>query len=228
VTASRGIRATRSDKGAVRITHRDLAVLEFIADQYAVPMELFRELLGRHGQRPVGARVTARTASRLETAGLLRRHRLLGETWLAATPLGLKYAGREYDRGWQPAPIMLNHMRAVSRLRLWLTDHYPGSSWESERSIRHHWSGTGARVRFSDGGLYLPDGLVAGVELELTLKHRPRYGAIVADQDPRWQRMWWFTRLAHVVSLRRSLEEAGAGPEHEVFALTGELAGVLG
>ncbi len=229
MTASKGIRATRSDAGQVVTTERDIAVVEFIADQYAVPMALFRELLGRYGNGPIGDRAAHQRAGRLVEAGLLRKHRLLGETWLACTPLGLKYAHREwYDRGWQPAPIMLDHMRAVSRLRLFLLDNYEGSSWESERWIRHHWAGSGARVRIADGALYLPDGAVVGVELELTLKHLPKYGPIVADQDPRWKRVWWFTRVAHVASLRRGLGEAGAGPEHEVIALAGDLAVVIG
>src|SRR5215218_4191171 len=98
MTKSTGMRARRSDYGVVKVTERDLAVVGFIADQYLVPMDLFGELLGRHGSRGVvGERAVRRRASQLVMAGLLRRYYLLGRPWLAATTLGMAHAGREFN-----------------------------------------------------------------------------------------------------------------------------------
>jgi hypothetical protein len=62
VTASRGIRAKRSDAGQVRLTERDAAVVRFLGDQFGCPLSVVAELYG------VGDRVARRHVGRLERA----------------------------------------------------------------------------------------------------------------------------------------------------------------
>ena len=120
---------------------------------------------------------------------------------------------------WRPAAWKLEHVAAVGRLRLALADQYPQARWESERSIRRRWAGTGARVRYADAGLHFPDGSAVGIECELNVKAPHLYQGIAADQDPTWTAgVWWFTPPAQVDLLSRRLAEVGA-TRHRVFEL---------
>jgi hypothetical protein len=189
MTASRGVRAPRADRGRVDITPRDLAALTFAAEQYALPVELWSRVLG------APERVGRRRAAVLERAGYVQRQRLLNRAWVVPTPAGLRFAGLPYSP-WAPAGWKLAHTEAVARLRLHLERAHAGVRWESERAIRHYWSVPErklARVRVADGALELADGRRIGVELELSRKAMHRYGPAVADSDPRVAEVWWFT-----------------------------------
>jgi hypothetical protein len=182
------------------VTQRDLEVLSFAVEMFAVSMPLVAELVARQpGQRgsrqipdrltPTDARrVAHRLAARLEAGGYARRvvvatrakpgsrAIVAGEVWLVPTEAGLSLgmaedAEKPYDV-WRPAGWKLEHHGTVAWLRLWLEDQHPGARWESERAIRRRWQHTGARVRMADGGLYLPDGRAIGQEVELNVKRQ--------------------------------------------------------
>jgi hypothetical protein len=212
------------------VTHRDLAVLTFAGEQYGLPMATVAELLARHAAsatRPLGASAAAtvarRTAARLEAGGYAERLQVAGEVWLVPTSRGLALA-REQDEPrpyevWQPAAWKLEHVAAVARLRLALADQYPQARWESERSIRRRWAGSGARVRYADAGLHFPNGTAVGIECELHVKKPHLYQGIALDQDPTWTAgVWWYCPAAQVALLRRRLDDAGA-PGHQIHAL---------
>jgi hypothetical protein len=208
----------------VAVTDRDLAVLRFAVEQFAVPMPIVAELVRRGGSvatTAVAEAVARRLAARLEAGHYARRVRVAGEVWLVPTGRGIALgmpAGedRPYDL-WQPVRWKLDHLATVARLRLALTDAYPGSTWESERAIRRRWHATGARVRHADGGLHLPSGAAAGIEVELHTKRQSLYDGIVGDTDPAWTAgVWWFAPAGHVATLQRRLEAAGAGDGHQV------------
>lgn len=219
-------------------TERDLAVLTWIGEQYAVPLDVLGEVLARTapGDASVRAarfgskvprsatlasrdRLARKHAGRLQDLGLAERVRLLGEVWIAPTTAGLRFAGLPYDR-WQPSGWSLAHIAAVARLRLHLQGTYPDARWEPERAIRSRWAGSGARVRLADGGLHWPDGAAFGIECELHVKRLDRYQSAVADCDPAWSAgVWWFTPIAQVDLLQQRLRDAGAGAQHEVAAI---------
>jgi hypothetical protein len=96
---------------------------------------------------------------------------------------------------------------------------YPEATWESDRAIRARWHGSGARVRLADGGLHFPDGEAVGVELERYTKKLGRYQGAVADADPAWSAVWWFTPIGRVPLLTQRLREAGGGDVHQVYQL---------
>jgi hypothetical protein len=211
------------------ITKRDLAVLTFAGEQYGVPMATVAELLARHAvaTRPLGASAAAtvarRTAARLGAGGYAERLTVAGQVWLVPTSRGLALTRQDEEprpfEVWRPAAWKLEHVAAVGRLRLHLQDAYPQARWESERSIRRRWAGTGARVRYADAGLHFPDGSAVGVECELHVKAPHLYQGIAADQDPAWTGgVWWFTPPAQVDLLGRRLAEVRA-TRHRVFAL---------
>ena len=157
--------------------------------------------------------------ARLNASGFIERLRVGGlGVWAVPTTRGLRMAGLPYGR-WQPSAWKLQHIEAVSRLRLYLADQEPAATWVCERELRHRWTGSGARVRIADGALTFPDGEAVGIELELNIKVAHRYQAVVADQDPRFGAVWWFVPAAQVDLLRSRLQAAGAGPHHEVTAV---------
>jgi hypothetical protein len=227
VTASKGLRARRSDAGQVRLTDRDARVLRWLGEQFGAPLGVVGELYGVEG------RAARQNAARLERAGFASRTAVGGQQWLVPTRAGLRLAGLEYE-AWAPRIFKLDHVQAVGRLRLKLEAQYPEATWTSERAIRSRWAGSGARVRFADGQLDFEVTCV-GVELELHRKHPRDYEGIAADVDPAFDQVWWFvpSNSADGQGELRWLREVLAAipkperPEHHVIALAGELAGVL-
>jgi hypothetical protein len=216
MTASRGIRARRSDAGEVRLTGRDAAVLQFLGDQFGCPLSVVADLYG------VGDRAARRHAARLERAGFAGRLTVAGQQWMVPTRAGLRFAGLDYQP-WSPRAWKLEHVEGVARLRLALGRRYPDAVWTSERAIRSRWANSGARVRFADGQLDLPDGRCIGVELETHRKKRHEYEAIVRDVDPDFDEVWWFCPAADVTWLADVLEAIPKPerPSHLVLDLAG-------
>jgi hypothetical protein len=216
-------------------------MLAFIGEQYGVPLAVVRELLARYADpaapapprrlpsgHPDALSGARKWAGRMVRAGLVRCEVALGHTWVVPTRAGLRFAGLDF-KPWQPAGFKLAHVEAVARLRLRLEEFYPGSTWTSERAIRSRWAGSGARVRYADGQLDLPDGTCVGIEVELHHKKAWSYESIAGDVDPVFDVIWWFCPVATVALLRRTLAAIAKPdrPKHEVYALSGELAGVL-
>jgi hypothetical protein len=196
------------------ITERELWVLRWVGEQYALPMAVVADLVGT----PSAERLARRTAGRLERLGYADRRHAVGRWWLVPTRAGLRAAGLPY-RVWDLAKHewSLTHLVACARLRLHLAQAYPEARWESDRAIRAPWHDSGARVRLADGGLYFPDGDAVGIEVELHVKPLDRYQAAVADLDPAWSvGVWWFTPKAQVHLLQQRLWDAGGGGHHQV------------
>jgi hypothetical protein len=217
-------------------TRRDLEVLTFAVDMFAVPVDLVAELVRQYADeaRPLDAasapRVAQRTMRRLEASGWAQRVRVRGEgLWLVPTRSGLAAAAREDEEPfglWVPGGWKLAHAATTARLRLHLEGAYPGAEWESERRIRRRWAdahkrlGLDTRTRYADGGMTLPDGRVFGVEVELGVKKQPLYDGFVHDVDPEWRSgVLWYTDPAKVALLAGRLARAGGGDHHQVLPL---------
>lgn len=222
MSASNG-RARRWDAGVVRPTERDLRVLRWVGEQFGAPLPVVADLYG------VSLAVARRQVGRLVRAGLaVREYGPMGQLWLVPTRRGLRYAGLEYER-WSLVGWKGDHVAGVARLRLALLRLHPDATWTSERAIRSRWANSGARVRFADGQLDLPDGRCVGVELELHRKKRHEYEGIGRDVDPAFDEVWWFCPLPDVSWLRETLAEIPKPqrPAHVVVALAGDLDEVL-
>jgi hypothetical protein len=220
------------------ITERDVAMVRWIGEQYAVPVEVLAELLAtlapadagtrasRFGQREPSRvatiatreRLARRHVARLLSMDLLQRFRLTSGPWVAPTRAGLRRVGLSWEP-WDVSDWQLDHLGAVARLRLHLEREYPQATWEPERAIRSRWANQGARVRLADGGLHWPEGGATGIECELHVKRLERYQSVVADVDPRWSEVWWFTPAAVMPLLTAKLAEAGGGERHQVYEL---------
>lgn len=123
-------RAERSDKGTIRGTERDLALLRWVAQQYAVSLDDLTRLIGasEHAAR--------RLMQRWKQAGWAEGRVLLVRQppviWV--TRKGQANAGTSY-RPWEPVLAKLEHIFAVNQVRITLEQRRPEGTWTSERDL---------------------------------------------------------------------------------------------
>ena len=172
-------RNTRVDKPAgVQLTERDLEVLAWIADQYAVRTDVIRWLLGNG--TPLSHSRTRAVIARWQRAGVAESRR-----FFAGAPhvVWLTRAGTALVRpGWRTRPptlSMLAHHHAVSQVRLAIEGRGHGADWVCERVLYKQRSTPDAHV--PDGTFRSSRGPVTAVEVELTLKSADRLRDIVRD-----------------------------------------------
>ncbi len=165
-------RGRRSDCGLARVSERDLRLLAWVGEQYALSLPQLAVLMGRsfHAARWL--------RSRWAQAGWVEGRALLVGwpvfLWLSGE--GRRLTGGEY-RLWRPNPARLAHLSAVNDVRLHIQARSPESVWMCERRL----------ARESDRRAHLPDGVVVSggerhaIEVELVPKARRRTEAIVAE-----------------------------------------------
>src|SRR5450759_966208 len=95
------------------LRRRDLELLGWMGEQYAVRVDQLEVLLG------CGPRTVQRTLVRLRCAGMVSVRRVLvGEpAWVLATAAGLRACGSSFGV-WQPRIGLLAHVAAVNDVRL--------------------------------------------------------------------------------------------------------------
>jgi hypothetical protein len=162
--------ARRSDADLVRASTRDLELLRFTGEQFALTLPQLARLMGR------SERAARWLRSRWQRAGWAQgRALLLGEpvfVWL--TRRGLSVAGLDYSV-WKPNPGALAHIAAVTEVRLFLREQRPEATWISERELARD-----AKHELGGFGAHRPDGLLVldqrelAVEVELSQKRRSR------------------------------------------------------
>lgn len=138
-------RKTRSDKGEIRATQRDLACIEWIAEQYAARGDQIQRLLSRYPdpQYPfkdgyASESTTREQINRWSRAGWIVYKRVLavGPGWAYVTRAGLQLVDLdETFTAKRPSPKRLNHIYAVNQVRAWM-DEEQDYHWKSERRIR--------------------------------------------------------------------------------------------
>ncbi len=132
-------RKVRSDKGKYQLSPRDLYILDWIADQYAVRFDQVRDLLSDHPGGPMRGDLLAvsTTKEKIEKwrkAGWVGYRRWLadGPVWVWLTAAGLAVLGVEGYSGKPPAVTRLAHIYAVNEVKL-IVD---WKGWRSERLIK--------------------------------------------------------------------------------------------
>jgi hypothetical protein len=187
-TAGAATRRRRSDAGVVRASARDLELLRFVGEQYAVTLPQLARLMGRsdHAARWLRAR--------WQRAGWAQgRALLVGEpVFVWFTSRGLRAAGLEF-KAWRPNPGALAHIAAVNEVRLYVAERHPDAVWVSERELarelKHELGGFGAH---RPDAMVLIDGRELAVEVELTLKRRARAERIMRELVARYGAACYF------------------------------------
>ncbi len=193
-------RARRRDAGTVKASGRDLELLRFIGEQYAVTLPQLARLMGRscHAARWLRAR--------WERAGWARGAAMLvGEpvfVWL--TRRGQRAAGSDYSL-WRPSPGALAHIAAVNEVRLYVTERHPDARWVCEREL-----GRGGRVHRPDA-LVVLEGREVPVEVELTHKRRARSERIMCELVAHYGQAAYFAAEGPRHTLEEIAREVGGG-----------------
>jgi hypothetical protein len=170
--------SANSKPGGVQVTQRDLQVLGWIADQYAVRTDVVRWLLGNG--RPLSDSRTRAVVARWQRAGLADSRRFFAGAPHVVWPTR---AGTALVRpGWRTRPpnlALLAHHHAVSQVRLAIERRGQGTDWVCERVLYRQRTTPDAHV--ADGTFRSSRGPVTAVEVELTLKTAERLRDILRD-----------------------------------------------
>jgi hypothetical protein len=197
----------------VKLSERDLEVLEWINAQYAVREDQLARLLGR------SMKTAKRWARCRRDEGLCRREQLLrgdpGWVWLTAAGSRLT---RSRLRPWRGHIGKLGHIRAVVDLRLYIEAKVPEATWVSERELfsRHaeklfsrdgHARGDVPHV--PDAELVLANGERHALEVELTRKSRHRLDAIITALVSDYDQVVYFCgpRIGETIAAAVSKED---------------------
>lgn len=168
----------RRRSGGVQITERDLGVLGWIADQYAVRTDVLRWLLGEGA--PLSESRTRAVVGRWRRAGLTDQRRVFAGSPMVVWPT--RDGQRLVRPGWRwrpPSVAMLAHHHAVTVVRLALERKGEVKAWTCERALlKQRFSPT---THVPDGVWTDPSGCNTAIEVELTQKSADRLRGIVRE-----------------------------------------------
>jgi hypothetical protein len=193
----------RKDYGLVKITERDERLLGLIAEQFAITLPQLARLI-ECSER--GARALR---DRWQRAGWIAggQVRLHGPVFIWLTSEGNGLAGERFKL-WQPKLALLDHLAAVSDVRIRLEHEKQLGRWTSERALaQRHSSRSSHRPHIPDGVLQREERLIA-VEVELSLKSRARRTAIVKELSRAYDEVWYFAARPCLPVLRELAESA--------------------
>ncbi len=193
----------RDVRSGMRLTERDIAVLEWIGQQYVVCLDQLQHLLGQRADRQtkdpgvLTLRRTRATVERWREAGLVHYQKILNShlsfVWLSTR--GIAHTGLGY-RSFTPTAATLLHHYSVNQARLFVASRRPEASWRSERHLRSLYQGRRQRARkvphIPDGELCFAGGGTVAIEVELTAKSLGRLVEIVDDLAGRYESIWYF------------------------------------
>ena len=192
-------RKPRRDKGEIRLNDRDLLVLQWIGEQYAVRFDTLQVLLGHSAQQVtkvenlLGDTSARRVLDRWKQENLVQDRKILSgqPKWVWLTAHGLRQMNLPYKPK-DPVAGQLLHLHLVNRIRLHAEAKYAHfKSWRGERQMRYeHWNDKAFHV--PDGEVILTNNEVIAVEIERTLKSRRRIDAIVKQLDHQYGKVWYF------------------------------------
>lgn len=198
-------RKQRRDKGSFQVSERDVELLGFVGEQYAVTLSQLARLIGRTYRTARGLRDRWCAAGWAESARLTVN--LPPFVWL--TRSGSRVAESPY-RTWDAQNASMAHVAAVTDVRIMLERRLKLGVWECERQLAQR------SPSRSETRPHLPDGVLDGpgrvvVEVELTLKSRIRLAAIIGELSDTYQQVWYFAPEHLHTALRRLAGEARWG-----------------
>lgn len=193
-------RKTRSDKGQLTITERDLRVLRWIAEQEAARFEQVWTLLeqdagpGATSECEISASAVRQVIARWQRAGWIVQKKVFYEdpSWLWPTARLLRLLDLPY-KAYEPSIVRLNHIYGVNEVRLSIEDVWPQYQWISERQIR-------AELSYKKGELlpHIPDARLITdkgtiiIELEITAKRPSALLALLEELTDTYKTIWYF------------------------------------
>jgi hypothetical protein len=189
----------------VLVTERDITVLRWISEQFAVRADVIRWLLG--GDRPLSEGRTRQVIDRWRRAGLVNQRRFFlgAEPVVWPTREGLRLVLDGY-RARTPALSMLAHIHAVSLVRLGLERRGAMTGWVPERELYR--ARPGPDVHVADGEYTDRAGRRTAVEVELTVKAAERLRRIIGDLTLEYDQVVYVTGGGRVAGAVRGAVHA--------------------
>lgn len=193
-------RKTRSDKGLVSFTDRDLHVLPWITEQYAARRDQVQYLLGLEAGRgtavegEISASAARQVIERWRRAGWIIQKKVFAEEppWLYPTARLLRQLELPY-KAYEPSCVRLAHIFAVNEVRLSIEDVWPQYEWISERRMRAEFpSEKGVSLPHIPDGKLITDSGIVILEVELTVKNPAILLTIVEELVNSYHTVWYF------------------------------------
>jgi hypothetical protein len=199
-------RNKRRDYGSVRLSRRDGYLLRLIAEQYAISVDQLARVIGRSHRTGRWLRDRWRHAGWVESRQLTSG----GPSFIWLTRQGTRTAQSPY-RTWQPNVGLIDHIEAVTDLRLLLERQLHLGPWLCERSLaKEERNRSQSRPHLPDAVLRREQEAIA-LEVELTLKSRARLGEIVDELAEQYEQVWYFAAAALVPALSQLAAEVPYG-----------------
>jgi hypothetical protein len=201
----------------VLVTERDITVLRWIGEQFAVRADVIRWLLG--GARPLSEGRTRQVIDRWRRAGLVNQRRFFlgAEQVVWPTREGLRLVLDGY-RARTPALSMLAHIHAVSLVRLGLERRGATGDWVPERALYR--ARPSPDVHVADGEYTDRAGCRTAVEVELTVKAAERLRRIIGDLTLEYDRVVYVTGDGRVgAAVRAAVHALGEADRVELVDL---------
>jgi len=190
-------------------------ILRWIGEQYAVRFDHLQLLAGRLTQNTqvtsnegLKYKATYRFSTRWVKAGLAERKKIfVGQPpWLWLTKEGLQAVGLDLDHR-PPAISRLAHIHAVNSLRLYVEAKLGDRArWICEREANAFRKVNNKR-HLVDGEIEYEDGLVVGVEVELTQKRSVRLHSILRELKKDYNTVWYFASQDSYNAVKHGIEQ---------------------
>jgi hypothetical protein len=201
----------------VLVTERDLTVLRWISEQFAVRADVIRWLLG--GDRPLSEGRTRQVIDRWRRAGLVNQRRFFlgAEPVVWPTREGLRLVLDGY-RAKTPALSMLAHIHAVTLVRLGLERRGTVTRWVPERALYR--ARPSPDIHVADGEYTDRTGRRTAVEVELTVKSAERLRRIIGDLTLDYEHVVYVTGDRRVAAaVRAAVHAVGEADRVELIDL---------
>jgi hypothetical protein len=201
----------------VLVTERDITVLRWISEQFAVRADVTRWLLG--GDHPLSEGRTRQVIDRWRRAGLVNQRRFFlgAEPVIWPTREGLRLVLDGY-RARTPALSRLAHIHAVSLVRLGLEWRGAVTGWVPERALYR--ARPSPDVHVADGEYTDPAGRRTAVEVELTVKAAERLRRIIGDLTLKYDHVIYVTGDGRVAAgVRAAVHALGEADRVELLDL---------
>ena len=209
------VRKVRRDKGQVKWTPRDLAVLQWIGEQYLVRLDHLQVLLGRQAgaatkeQGRVARKTASNTVARWSKAGVVEAAQILAYqpayVWL--TRQGLTLVQLPFPL-WTPKEGVA-HYQAINQVRLMVEQRHPAAIWRSERHLNRErpFTRSQSQVEHRPDAELLIGAQTVAIEVERSAKTPQRLPAILYGLARRYDGIWYFCPLTMQEPMQRAFAQ---------------------
>lgn len=200
----------RKDKGKVKITERDLRLIRFIAEQYAIDLKQLCQLNKAIEDTEIGESTARRIVDRWQRAGFVESQKIFVKdpVYVWVTRKGLDLVGYDFLKATVPSEATLRHLVAITNMRLKLEEGKK-AQFKSERLIRSE----AVRVKKGKELPHVPDGevsmngVVYPIEIELSVKKLTRIEGIMRELLGRYPTIYYYVVKETKTGVQHALEK---------------------